>query len=481
MKRKYRNQSHKNRKTRIISVLKKQKQKKQKMTPKKQKQKKQKMTPKKHKQKKQKMTPKQKKLNKTLRINSRGQTGYTKNDRYINELNELLKLVYRGKIDDIFNDDDHILETSGYLEKGITRAKTLLQQKNLLLDVGCNSVCMMIAMISWFIHQKRKLNISEKIFIFCVEYLSKEDELEEANIGLPESYAKLKLDKEMEYIQSYYDKKLEAGASARDLKRAQKNIDKTKVKHENILSGYGRETSTVENLDIDLCNEVDCTYIYEDDMKTAEMKKSVSTLCKYMNEIFKGSILKCFEDLLGAELKKYVSGDHKNSSEEQIIVDIDVQDILFDTHAVILPPSQSYQEGMDEDGYIEEWVYLCISNSRKIEKVSLDRLKTNTYYMVAKIDEEFMNSSFEQSKLEETSHTNIGAYIDELIMGSKDSIFGKLNHVAISERKLGNGTSVPNIDEIFTGDMNEIIEHWFVASSTTIDDMCVDMSFRLIE
>ena len=471
MKRKYRNQSHKNRKTRIISVLKKQKQKKQKMTPKK------------HKQKKQKMTPKQKKQKMTLRINSRGQTGYTKNDRYINELNELLKLVYRGKIDDIFNDDDHILETSGYLEKGITRAKTLLQQKNLLLDVGCNSVCMMIAMISWFIHQKSKLNISEKIFIFCVEYLSKEDELEEANIGLPESYAKLKLDKEMEYIQSYYDKKLEAGASARDLKRAQKNIDKTKVKHENILSGYGRETSTLEKLDIDLCNEVDCTYIYEDDMKTAEMKKSVSTLCKYMNEIFKGSILKCFEDLLGAELKKYVSGDahKKSSSDEQIMVDIDVQDILFDTHAVILPPSQSYQEGMDDDGYIEEWVYLCISNSRKIEKVSLDRLKTNTYYMVAKIDEEFMNSSFEQSKLEETSHTNIGAYIDELIMGSKDSIFGKLNHVAISERKLGNGTSVPNIDEIFTGDMNEIIEHWFVASSTTIDDMCVDMSFRLIE
>ena len=50
------------------------------------------------------------------------------------------------------------------------------------------------------------------------------------------------------------------------------------------------------------------------------------------------------------------------------------------------------------------------------------------------------------------------------------------NYLIDLDKKLGNGTVVSNINEVFEGATSDLIEHWFVSSTINIENECIEMS-----
>ena len=195
-------------------------------------------------------------------------------------------------------------EEKGILLKGIMNSFAAQRNKSLTIDPGCNSMCLTVSLIVWSILSKRydQLSKQEKLFLFCIHYLSKEEELE--NVILPEVYAIRKLNIEMELIERYHQHKVDQGASPRLIKRALKNVEKARKKKDDILSNYKPGHQGTNQLYVDICDEVDCGFINKGWMYTPELADSILKLCKYLVIMFKGLLSQNLE-LINSKGSKY--------------------------------------------------------------------------------------------------------------------------------------------------------------------------------
>ena len=140
-----------------------------------------------------------------------------------------------------------------------------------------------------------------------------------------------------------------------------------------------------------------------------------------------------------------------------------------------MPLLDSYMNSKDDGGYIEEWVYLCDSSSRTVTKVMISDLKTDGYYVCATLDMDFIVGLVEK---EAVRPTNMGEYIDKILREyvSDTKSVDTLSYIEIADKKLGNGSVVSNINEVFEGQTHGLIEHWFVSSTKNIENECLDLS-----
>jgi len=422
---------------------------------------------------------------------------------YLNVINQSVKSMLRSEEDVFTTSDLNLLiggngRTEGIILKGIMNELSAKSRPEYTIDPGCNSMCLTIALISWSILDKRfeQLSVQEKLFLFCVDYLSKEEDLE--NDILPEIYAIRKLDMEMKLIELYYKNKVDQGASPRIIKRALNNVEKAITHRDSILSNYKEGTG---QLYVNVCDELDCRFINKDEMSTPELGLSIMKLCKYLVIMFKGLLVQNMEvirgnnkytnkitcrnkDCLGNgvefdtnELLEKHMVVHNENTDLRMYVSFDIKEILLKTEAVIMPLIDCYINSKDTDGYIDEWVYLCDSSSRTVKKVMVSDLKTDRHYVCATLDIDFIMKSSENETIKPT---NIGEYIDkiirEYILRSTDT----LSYIEIEDKKLGNGSVRSNLTEVFEGTTHGLIEHWFVSSKTVIENECIDIAVEIL-
>ena len=470
----------------------------------------------KRRKKRQKTTKKHKKRSKKYLLRKAGALKSSPEQEYLDIMNQSVKSILRVD-ENVFTKNDlglllGIESTTkeakemkegdkGVILKAIMNSLASQRDKSFTVDPGCNSMCLTVSLISWSILGKRfdQLSKQEKLFLFCIHYLSKEEELE--NVILPEVYAIRKLNIEMEAIERYHQHKVDQGASPRLIKRALKNVEKARKKKDDILSNYKPGHQGTNQLYVDICDEIDCGFINKGEMYTPELADSILKLCKYLVIMFKGLLTHNLEAINSEKgkyinkiachnkacqgngktfatnelLEKHMTQEHNETNDLRMYVNFDIKEILFETGAVIMPSFDCYIHSKDSDGFIEEWVYLCDSSSRTIKKVLLSELITDGYYLCAVLDMDFIAGLAEK---ESAKPTNMGEYINRIIQGyalDTNSV-DTLSYIEIGNKKLGNGTVVSNINEVFEGATSDLIEHWFVSSTINIENECIEMS-----
>ena len=265
--------------------------------------------------------------------------------KYIGLLNSSLKHIYHGKIGDVFMKDDHILWTSGFLEKGMRNGFKLIKRGDTQLDPHCNIVCLSNALLSLTILQLdyHELSDLQKLYLFFLDYLNREGN-KNRSAYLPFDYAIKKIDKKIETAEKYLKKKIDEKAKAKSIKTAQKSIDKLNTELDNYKRSYGlyyghvspwvHETSVNDEywthevtgevvwddpsitswrsgvVDpreiVDICGSTDCLFLNEEQfIQNPELVKPIEKFCDNLILIFKGIIWLLMKEFSESDLHLY--------------------------------------------------------------------------------------------------------------------------------------------------------------------------------
>ena len=92
---------------------------------------------------------KTKKKKKSLKQKQQQQKKNREAKKYIDAMNASLKQIHSDKNLTIFTKEDDLLWTSGYLKRGIKKGWDLLRNKDVILELECNSLCMTVSIMNY--------------------------------------------------------------------------------------------------------------------------------------------------------------------------------------------------------------------------------------------------------------------------------------------------------------------------------------------
>ena len=239
------------------------------------------------------MAKTQRKTKRQKRSKTNKQKRSIRNRREAKKYIELLNHAYKtltSSYHDLLDKEDYILLP--YLKTGFSRGWKVLNNKDIVKEIKCNSLCMTISILNSSLGQRKKLdnlNPLQKLYLFFISYLVEEGELSKKTVTI--KHALRKIDLRIMSKQNDLEKYTKKGDN-RNIKKCNKYIERHKEIKNKLIESDGKDVGDLGYIfKLDVCNNVDCEYLHEYQMsKNKKFSESYSKFCLNITELFKGVV-----------------------------------------------------------------------------------------------------------------------------------------------------------------------------------------------
>ena len=257
---------------------------------------------------------------------------------------ELLNLAYKqitSSWHDIFDKDDYLLLP--YLKQGIKKGWKLLQDKNIVKEIKCNSLCMTMSILNSSLAEKKfkSLQPVQQLYLFFISYLLHDEKLTKKEVSL--KHALRKIDIRIMGKKNDLDKYTKKGDN-RNIKKCNKYIERQETLKKQLIETEGENKEGIEYVfGLDVCNNIDCEYLQEYKMKKGKKwSETYSKFCLNITEIFKGIVW----------LNMYMSFNKTTKIKglspymKKINTNINIRNVLKPVDIILIPDSDIYESDL---------------------------------------------------------------------------------------------------------------------------------------
>jgi len=393
--------------------------------------------------------------------------------KYIELLNHAYKCV-SSSFNDIFDKDDYLLLS--YLKTGFKKGWKVLNDKNIIKEINCNSLCMTMSILNSTLGKRKRLeqlNPLQKLYLVFVSYLVEDSKLSKKEVSLKHALKKIDmkiLDKKRD-LEKYTNK-----GDTRNIKKCNKYIETLEKSKKQLIESEGKNKEGITSLfRLDVCNNVDCEYLHEYQMeKNTKYSETYSKFCLNITEIFKGIVWLNMYHIFGRIHNPFKVSIINNKLDLNLNIRKSINkvniiflpdsmmygnDLFYENHTLDRARKKNYDSG---NGY---WVYNGIdTHQNKLIKRSIPHLE-NKHYIVAhlRIDDgpDYRASYDTKAKIIHENFEKFEKGIGKLPI---------LKDIKITIKNIG-GQDKYNLEENIE---NSITLHWLYMHRDKIKDYILD-------
>ena len=397
--------------------------------------------------------------------------------KYIDLLNHAYKTI-SSSFHDLLDKDDYLLLP--YLKTGFNRGWRVLNDKNIVKEIKCNSLCMTISILNDTIGNKKnldELNPLQKLYLFFISYFFRDNKYTEKEVGL--KYALRKLDSEINIQVNRKKKYIEKGDN-RNIKKCDKIITRKEEQKKLLIESEGKDKGNSSRLfSVDLCNNIDCEFLHEYQMEKGEKHSdSYSKFCLHITELFKGIVWLNVNLLFNKSIKNPF---HVFYMDDTLDLNINIRNSINKVDILIIPNKYMYENDIFYSDQIYEkslkrkvenndyWVYAKLNKRDKIiRKIPVKSLE-NKHYVTAQL---YFDIQDEEDELPEEDIVNeIYMRFNNFVKGEGD--LPVLNRIQKNIKNIG-GEDKYDLNEIIN---NSITVHWLYIHRDSLNKHVQDIVF----
>ncbi len=340
--------------------------------------------------------------NKTKRKSKRRTKSKTKkrsirNKREAKKYIEILNQAYMtltSSFHSLLDKEDYVLLP--YLKTGFKRGWKVLNNKNIIKEIKCNTLCMTVSILNSTLGKRKKLddlNPLQKLYLFFISYLVEESELSKKEVSL--KHALKKIDMRIFSKQMDLEKYTKKGDN-RNIKKCHKYIENQEKHKKQLIESDGQNKEGITSaFKLDICNNVDCEYLHTYQMeKGQKYRESYSKFCLNITELFKGIVWLNMYKIFGKINNPFKVPITSNKLE----LNLNIRKSINQVDIVFLPEDMIYENDIFyENNTLDQarkkgvsfdssyWVYNGIDmRNNKLIKRDVKRLE-NKHYVVAQM------------------------------------------------------------------------------------------------
>lgn len=343
------------------------------------------------------MVKHKRKTNRKKRTNSNKKKRSIRNKREAKKYIDILNQAYMtltSSFHGLLDKEDYVLLP--YLKTGFKRGWKVLNNKNIIKEIKCNTLCMTVSILNSTLGKRKKLddlNPLQKLYLFFISYLVDEGELSKKEVSL--KHALKKIDMRIINKQKLLEKYLQREDN-RNIKKCNKYIEnQEKLKNQLIESDGQNKEGITSAFKLDLCNNVDCEYLHGYQMeKGQKYSESYSKFCLNITELFKGIVWLNMYQIFGKINNPFKVPITSNKLE----LNLNIRKSINQVDIVFLPEDMVYENDVFyENNTLDRarkknvasgnsyWVYNGIDmRNNKLIKRDVKRLE-NKHYVVAQL------------------------------------------------------------------------------------------------
>lgn len=343
------------------------------------------------------MVKHKRKTNRKKRTNSNNKKRSIRNKREAKKYIDILNQAYMtltSSFHGLLDKEDYVLLP--YLKTGFKRGWKVLNNKNIIKEIKCNTLCMTVSILNSTLGKRKKLddlNPLQKLYLFFISYLVDEGELSKKEVSL--KHALKKIDMRIINKQKLLEKYLQREDN-RNIKKCNKYIEnQEKLKNQLIESDGQNKEGITSAFKLDLCNNVDCEYLHGYQMeKGQKYSESYSKFCLNITELFKGIVWLNMYQIFGKINNPFKVPITSNKLE----LNLNIRKSINQVDIVFLPEDMVYENDVFyENNTLDRarkknvasgnsyWVYNGIDmRNNKLIKRDVKRLE-NKHYVVAQL------------------------------------------------------------------------------------------------
>jgi hypothetical protein len=422
---------------------------------------------------------KRSKTNKQKRNKTNKQKRSIRNRREAKKYIELLNHGYKtltSSYHDLLDKEDYLLLP--YLKTGFNRGWKVLKDKNIVKEIKCNSLCMTISILNSTLGGKNsidELNPLQKLYLFFISYLFRDNKLTEKEVGL--KYALRKLDDEISIWDNRKKEYIEKGDN-RNIKKCDKVITRKEEQKKILIESEGKDKGNSSRLfSVDLCNNIDCEFLHEYQMsKNQKFSESYSKFCLHVTELFKGVVWLNMNLLFNKSINNPFRIEF---SQDTLDLNINIRNAINKVDILIIPNKYMYDNDIFYSDKMYEkslkrkvkkddyWVYTKLNKTDKtIRKVAVKSLE-NKHYVTAQLYFDIQDDELP----EEDIINEINRRFNNFVRGEGD--LPVLSRIQKTIRNIG-GNDKYDLNEII---YNTITVHWLYIHREALNKHIHDMIF----
>lgn len=308
---------------------------------------------------------------------------------------ELFNLAYynMSSINNLFDKDDYLLLS--YIKQGIKKGWKILHDKNIIKEINCNTLCMVVCILNSTLAKKKLDNLLpvQKLYLFFISYLISDEKLKPKEVSLKHAIRKIdmRIQQEKNKLEKY-----EKNKDNRNIKKSNKYIEKQETSKKQLIESNGLNKDGIGSaFKLDVCSSIDCQYLHEYKMeKGKKWNETYSKLCLNITEIFKGIVWLNMYVIFNKTTKIKGVSPHL----QKIETNLDIRNILKPVDVVFIPSSYIFEsdlfyenntldklrkKSVNDDLNRKFWVYHNFNKKNQtIDKRSVNTLE-NKHYVVA--------------------------------------------------------------------------------------------------
>lgn len=310
--------------------------------------------------------------------------------KYIELLNHAYKTL-SSSFHDIFDKDDYLLLS--YLKTGFKKGWKVLNNKNIIKEINCNSLCMTMSILNSTLGKRKKLeqlNILQKLYLVFISYLVEDSKLSKKIVSLKHAIKKIdiKIMNKQKDLEKYTKRK-----DNRNIKKCNKYIENQEKYKKQLIDSKGENKEGVLSLfRIDVCNNIDCEYLHEYQMeKGKKYSDSYSKFCLNITELFKGIVWLNMNQIFEKDSNPFKVSITKN----KLDLNLNIRNLINKVDMVFIPCETMYKSDLFyENNTLDQarkkaidkgyyWIYNGIdTRTKKLIKRNILHLE-NKQYVVA--------------------------------------------------------------------------------------------------
>jgi len=311
--------------------------------------------------------------------------------KFIEILNQAYKTI-SSSFHDLFDKNDYLLLP--YLKTGFKRGWKVLNDKNIIKEIKCNSLCMTMSILNSSLGERNKLddlNPLQKLYLSFISYLVEDGDLSNKEVSL--KHALKKIDMRIMEKQKDLDKYTKKGDN-RNINKCNKYIEKQEKLKNQLINSEGQNKEEISYaFKLDVCNNVDCQYLHEYQMeKGQKYSDSYSKFCLNITELFKGIVWLNMYRIFGKINNPFKVPVTSN----KLKINLNIRNIMNKVDMIFLPDGKMYGNDLFyENSTLDQkrkkgiafrnsyWVYHGLDrHNNKLIKRNVNLLE-NKHYVVA--------------------------------------------------------------------------------------------------
>ena len=314
--------------------------------------------------------------------------------KYIELLNHAYKCITTS-YHDLFHKEDYLLLS--YLKTGFNRGWKVLNDKNIIKEINCNSLCMTMSILNSTLEKRNKLddlNPLQKLYLFFISYLVDGGKISKKEVTLKHALKKidLRIKSKMKDLKKYTEK-----GDNRNIKKCNKYIERQEEFKKQLINSEGKNKEGISSaFKLDVCSDIDCKYLHEYHIeKNSRSNDTYSKLCDNISELFKGIVWLNMNNIF-EEIKDPLK---VNINKDKLDLNLNIRNVMNRVDIVFIPEEKMYFSDLfygnntldhaRKNAIINRkdiWVYNGIdTRNNKLIKRSVHNLE-NKHYVVAQMN-----------------------------------------------------------------------------------------------